>query len=85
MHGSPKLGELLDGRGGARTLAGQEAQESGAQKRLRLVSDKHEGPAAGTHDFEPLEFQALLLAHVLDCHEILVRYSGAYSVRRPAR
>lgn len=54
------------------------------QKRLRLVSDKHEGPTAGTHDFEPLEFLALLLPHVPDYHEILVRYSGAYSVRRRA-
>jgi hypothetical protein len=50
-----------------------------------LVSDKREGPTAGTHDFPPLEFLALLLAHVPDRHEILVRYAGAYSVRRRAR
>ncbi len=54
-------------------------------KRVRLVSDKREGPTAGTRDFDPLEFLALLVAHVPDHHEILVRYSGAYSVRRRAR
>ena len=55
------------------------------KKRVRLVSDKPEGPTAGTHDYDPLEFLALLLAHVPDRFEILVRYAGAYSVRRRAR
>jgi hypothetical protein len=55
------------------------------KRRVRLVSDKREGPTAGTQDFDPLEFLALLLAHVPDRHEILVRYAGAYSVRRRAR
>ena len=55
------------------------------KKCVRLVSDKREGPTAGAHDFDPLEFLALLLAHVPDHHEILVRYYGAYSVRRRAR
>ncbi len=50
-------------------------------KEVRLTSDKPDGPTAGTHTFGALESLALLLAHVRDHHEVLVRY-GAYSVRR---
>ncbi len=51
---------------------------------VRIVSDKREGPTAGTHDFPPLEFLARLLMHVPDKNHIYVRYYGAYSVRRRA-
>jgi len=51
---------------------------------VRIVSDKTEGPTAGTHVFEPLEFLALLLAHLPRKNEIYVRYYGAYSARRRA-
>jgi hypothetical protein len=51
---------------------------------VRIVSDKSDGPTAGTHTFEPLEFLARLLAHVPRKSEIYVRYYGAYSVRRRA-
>jgi hypothetical protein len=56
-----------------------------AEERIvRIVSDKSDGPTAGTHTFEPLEFLARLLAHVPCKSEIYVRYYGAYSVRRRA-
>ena len=51
---------------------------------MRLTSDKPDGPTAGTHTIDALEFLALLLTHVPDFHEVLVRYYGAYSVRRRA-
>ena len=51
---------------------------------VTIVSDKSDGPTAGTHTFEPLEFLARLLAHVPRKSEIYVRYCGAYSVRRRA-
>jgi hypothetical protein len=51
---------------------------------VTIASDKTEGPTAGTHTFEPLEFLARLLAHVPRKSEIYVRYYGAYSVRRRA-
>jgi hypothetical protein len=51
---------------------------------VRIVSDKVDGPTAGTHTFEPLEFLAKLLAHLPRKNEIYVRYYGAYSVRRRA-
>ena len=52
---------------------------------VTIVSDKSEGPTAGVHRFEALEFLAKLLAHVPRKGEILVRYYGAYSVRRRAQ
>ena len=55
------------------------------KRRVRIVSDKSEGPTAGAHDFDALEFLARLLTYVPDHHEICVRYYGAYSVRRRAR
>lgn len=55
------------------------------KQRVRIVSDKAEGPTAGTHDFDALEFLARLLTHVPDKSSIYVRYYGAYSVRRRAR
>ena len=51
---------------------------------MARTSDKPDGPTAGTHTFAALEFLALLLTHVPDHHEVLVRYYGAYSVRRRA-
>jgi Putative transposase len=85
LEADDALGMLQLARYAARApIALERLQYDAAKKRLRLVSDKREGPTAGTHDFEPLEFLALLLAHVPDYHEILVRYSGAYSVRRRA-
>jgi len=54
-------------------------------QRVRIVSDKTDGPTAGTHEFEALEFLARLLTHVPDKSSIYVRYYGAYSVRRRAR
>jgi hypothetical protein len=86
LEADDALGMLQLARYAARaSIALERLQYDAAKKRLRLVSDKRQGPTAGTHDFEPLEFLALLLAHVPDSHEILVRYSGAYSVRRRAR
>ena len=51
---------------------------------VHLTSDRPDGPTAGTHRFEPLEFLARLLSHVPRKNEIYVRYYGAYSVRRRA-
>ena len=65
-------------------VALQRLQYLPSRKEVRLTSDKPDGPTAGTHTFSPLEFLALLLTHVPDYHEILVRYYGAYSVRRRA-
>ena len=53
--------------------------------RVQVGSDKAEGPTAGTHDFDALDFLARLLTHVPDKNHIYVRYYGAYSVRRRAR
>jgi len=55
------------------------------KRQVRLVSDKAEGPTAGTHTFEALEYLARLLTHVPDKNEVCLRYYGAYSVRRRAR
>ena len=86
LEADDALGLLQLARYAARApIALHRIQYDAAKKRVQLVSDKRDGPTAGTHDFEPLEFLALLLAHVPDRHEILVRYSGAYSVRRRAR
>lgn len=51
---------------------------------VTIASDKTQGPTAGIHRFDALEFLARLLAHVPRKGEILVRYCGAYSVRRRA-
>jgi hypothetical protein len=51
---------------------------------VTIASDKREGPTAGTHRFDALEFLAKLLAHVPRKREMMVRYCGAYSVRRRA-
>jgi hypothetical protein len=52
--------------------------------RVCLRSDKADGPTAGTHSFEPLEFLARLLAHLPRKGDVYIRYYGAYSVRRRA-
>jgi hypothetical protein len=83
-----------DDAGGVLQLARYSAGAPVAQERLQydarklqvtLCSDKREGPTAGTHVFPALELLALLLAHVPDIHERLVREYGAYSTRRRAR
>ena len=51
---------------------------------VRIRSDKADGPTAGTHTFDALDFLARLLAHVPRKSEIYIRYYGAYSVRRRA-
>jgi hypothetical protein len=51
---------------------------------VTITSDKAEGPTAGVHRFDALEFLAKLLAHIPRKREVLVRYYGAYSVRRRA-
>jgi hypothetical protein len=51
---------------------------------VTITSDKAEGPTAGVHRFDALEFLARLLAHIPRKREVLVRYYGAYSVRRRA-
>ena len=66
-------------------VALQRLQYDARKKQVRLLSDKRQGPTAGTHDFDALEFLALLLAHVPDHHEVMVREYGAYSTRRRAR
>lgn len=43
---------------------------------VTIASDKSEGPTAGTHRFEALEFLAKLLAHIPRKGEILCRYYG---------
>ena len=55
------------------------------KQQVTLQSDKREGPTAGTHVFPALEFLAMLLSHVLDTRERLVREYGAYSTRWRAR
>jgi len=80
------LGILQLARYAARAPVALERLHYDAPKQLvTLVSDKRDGPTAGTHAFPALEFLARLLAHVPDRHEILVRQYGAYSVRRRAR
>jgi hypothetical protein len=44
-----------------------------AKSAVRLASDKRDGPTAGTHSFPALEFLAMLLAHIPNVHEHLVR------------
>jgi hypothetical protein len=66
-------------------VALERLQYDAKRGQVQLASDKKEGPTAGTHRFEAQEFLAQLLAHVPESHEILVRYYGAYSVRRRAQ
>ena len=79
-------GILQLARYSARSPVALERLDYDARKQqVTLRSDKREGPSAGTHAFDALEFLALLLAHVPDFHEVLRREYGAYSVRRRAR
>jgi hypothetical protein len=66
-------------------IALERLQYDARKQQVTLASDKREGPTAGTHSFPALEFLAMLLAHVPDTHERLVREYGAYSTRRRAR
>ena len=49
---------------------------------VELVSDRSDGPYAGTHRFSALEFIARWVDHVPDRYETRVRYYGAYATRR---
>jgi hypothetical protein len=49
---------------------------------VELVSDRSDGPYAGTHRLAALEFLARWLDHVPDRYETRVRYYGAYATRR---
>jgi hypothetical protein len=60
-------------------------QYDARKQQITWHSDKRQGPTAGTHVFPALEFLALLLAHVPDVQERLVREYGAYSTRSLAR
>jgi len=65
LEADDALGMLQLARYAARPpIALDRIQYDAAKKRVQLVSDKRDGPTADTHDFEPLEFLALLLAHV---------------------
>ena len=66
-------------------IALERLQYDPRKQQVILVSDKTEGPTAGTHTFDALEFLARLLTHVPNKNEICVRYYGAYSVRRRHR
>ena len=86
LEADDALGILQLARYAARAPVARDRLHYEARNRLvRLVSDKRDGPTAGTHAFPALEFLARLLAHVPDSHEVLVRHYGAYSVRRRAR
>jgi hypothetical protein len=60
-------------------------QYDARKQQVTLQSDKQEGPTAGTHVFPALELLVMLLVHVPDTRERLVREYGAYSARRRAR
>ena len=80
------LGILQIARYSARApMALERLRYDASKEEVTLLSGKSEGPMAGTHTFPALEFLAMLLTHVPDHHEILVREYGAYSVRRRAR
>ena len=51
------------------------------RRQVLVASDKADGPTAGTHAFDPLDFLAQLLTHIPRKGEHLVRYYGAYSSR----
>jgi len=86
LEADDACGILQLARYAARAPVSLQRMHYDARKRtVRIVSDKSEGPTAGAHDFDALEFLARLLTHVPDHHEICVRYYGAYSVRRRAR
>jgi hypothetical protein len=52
---------------------------------VTLQSGKREEPPAGTQAYPALELLVMLLVHVPDTRERLVREYGAYSARRRAR
>ena len=80
------LGLLEVARYAARApIALERLSYDASKQQVTTHSGKREGPTAGAHSFPALEFLAMLLTHVPDRHEILVRQYGAYSVRRRAR
>ena len=86
LEADDACGILQLARYAARAPVALERMQYDARKqRVRIVSDKSEGPTAGTHEFDALEFLARLLTHVPDKSSIYVRYYGAYSVRTRAR
>jgi hypothetical protein len=54
------------------------------QQQVLVTSDKSDGPTAGTHAFDPLDFLAQLTTHIPRKGTHMVRYYGAYSSRRRA-
>jgi hypothetical protein len=86
LEADDPCGILQLARYAARAPLGLERLRYDARRQqVLLQSDKSEGPTAGTHVFPALDFLALLLTHIPDCHERLIRAYGAYSVRRRAR
>ena len=80
-----------DDRDGLLRVARYSARAPIAESRLRydaeraqveLVSDRNDGPYAGTHHFAALEFLARWVDHVPERYETRVRYDGAYATRR---
>ncbi len=53
-------------------------RESGT---VSYTSDKREGPTAGRHTFEAVEFIARLVAHIPDKGQVMQRYYGYYANR----
>lgn len=51
------------------------------RQQVLVNSDKSDGPTAGTHAFDPLDFLAQLTTHIPRKGEHMVRYYGAYSSR----
>jgi hypothetical protein len=49
---------------------------------VNYTSDKRVGPTVGTHAFDPLDFIALLVAHIPDKGQVMQRYYGYYSNRQ---
>jgi hypothetical protein len=86
LEADDACGILQLARYSARAPISLERLQYDARKhQVTLHSDKREGPTAGTHLFPALEFLAMLLTHVPNVHERLVREYGAYSTRRRAR
>ena len=80
-----------DDRDGLLRVARYSARAPIAESRLRYdaeraqverVSDRNDGPYAGTHRFAALEFLARWVDHVPERYETRVRYYGAYATRR---
>lgn len=49
---------------------------------VELLADRVDGPYAGVHRMEALEFLARWVDHVPERYEVAVRYAGAYATKR---